>query len=223
MKGEPAGTIVLAGSQTHGTGRRGSPWVSPHGGIWMSLIVRPELRPEEVAWLSVATSLAVSETIAEMCGLDARIKWPNDVLLQTRKVCGILVDFSTQGGRLEHVVIGVGVNLNVDPSSFPRDMRHFATSVKHELGEAVDQLAFLSTLLLSLEETYDQLETGQFSNVRSRWDALCTTIGNRVAVKEPTGVQNGTALGLGARGGLRVVLPGGREVEIFDQLVSSSG
>ena len=154
IKGAKEGTMVIAETQSRGRGRLGRKWVSPEGGIWFSLILRPKVDPEDALKLTLMAAAVVAKVISDMFKLEAEVKWPNDVIINGKKVCGILTEMSTKGGLVDFVVIGVGINANIDLDSFPKHLRKFLTSLKEELRENIDRKRFLCALLEKFEQCY---------------------------------------------------------------------
>jgi biotin-[acetyl-CoA-carboxylase] ligase BirA-like protein len=154
IKGAKEGTLVIAETQSRGRGRVGREWVSPEGGIWFSIILRPRVDPEDALKLTLMTAAVVTKVISNMFKLEAEVKWPNDVTINGKKVCGILAEMSTKGGLVDFVVIGVGINANVDLDFFPKSLKKFLTSLKEELGKDTDRNRFLCALLEELERCY---------------------------------------------------------------------
>jgi len=154
IKGAKEGTMVIAETQSRGRGRLGRKWVSPEGGIWFSVILRPKVDPEDALKLTLMAAAVVAKVISDMFKLEAEVKWPNDVIINGKKVCGILTEMSTKGGLVDFVVIGVGINANIDLDSFPKHLRKFLTSLKEELRENIDRKRFLCALLEKFEQCY---------------------------------------------------------------------
>src|SRR4030066_965914 len=136
-KGAAEGAVVIAGRQTAGRGRIGRTWLSPEGSLAMSVILKPPL--DNLPQLVMIASLAVVRAIKNVAGLETRIKWPNDILIKGKKVCGILIENEVKGGRVNFAIIGIGININFDPSAFP-EISNIATSLSHELGAEVSRI-----------------------------------------------------------------------------------
>jgi BirA family biotin operon repressor/biotin-[acetyl-CoA-carboxylase] ligase len=179
--------VVLADEQTGGRGRLDREWSSPSGGVWLSLVLRPDLPPTQVPVFTLAAAVAVARAARE-AGVDATIKWPNDVLVETadgeRKLCGILTEMEGEADRVSWVVVGIGVNVNVAAADLPPE----ATSVQEQVG-AVDRRAFTQRLL----ETFDDLR-GDPHGVLDEWRAYAGTLGRRVRVETPGGTVEGEAV-----------------------------
>ena len=146
-RGAEEGTVVLAETQTQGKGRLGRRWLSPKGGVWFSVILRPRISAKYSYQLTFMTAVAVAKTIRKLFKLNAEIKWPNDVLVNERKVCGILTETSTRGDAIDFAVVGIGVNANVDLASFPKNLRASVTSLEAEVKGEVEREGLLCALL----------------------------------------------------------------------------
>ena len=153
--GAPEGTLIVAEKQTKGKGRLGRSWHSPPNlGIWMSLILRPSIPPAKASGLSLCAGLALALAINEMTGLDAQIKWPNDCLIDGKKVAGILLELSAEIDRVNFVIVGVGINVNQALEDFPKNLVKNATSLRIEKKETVNRLALLRLFLEKFEKIY---------------------------------------------------------------------
>ena len=156
-EGAPEGTVVYAESQSEGHGRRKRKWVSPGGkGIWFSLILRPGLALREIPRLYILASLAVAEAIERTTGLPVQVKWPNDLVIRGRKVGGLLIEPPGKKGILPFLILGVGINVNVDREALPPYLRKRATSLKEESGREVPRLAVLREVLRRLDRYYSE-------------------------------------------------------------------
>ncbi|ABG05526.1 Biotin--acetyl-CoA-carboxylase ligase [Rubrobacter xylanophilus DSM 9941] len=204
------GTAVLARVQTGGRGRLGRYWASPPGGLWMSLVLRPGLAPGAAHRITPAAAVAGAKALWEL-GVEARIKWPNDLLVGGRKVCGILAETVAAGGEGLCAVLGIGLNANLDPEQTGSAA---ATTLRRELGRDVDLLQLLGLLLGCLEVELGRVG-GEFRAVLEDWRALECTLGRRVRVRRLGGVLEGTAVDLGPEGALLVRTSSGT-VEVFE-------
>ncbi len=215
-EGAPEGTTVIADAQTHGRGRRGRSWVSPANvNVYVSVLLRPPIEPERCPQIGLAAGLAAVNAIRTLLPA-AQLKWPNDVLVRGRKLCGILAEMSAREGRvLDFVVVGVGVNVNADQADFPPELAGLATSMRIELGEPIDREAFVASLLRELGREYHEFLASGFGQLRQRWEQACGTIGQVVEVETETGRFSGRALGLDAHGCLRVARDDGSEAEVM--------
>lgn len=178
--GAPEGTLVLAEEQTAGRGRMGRSWWAPAGtALLLSLLFRPPLAPTQVQRLTMVCSLALCDAIADQTGLEARVKWPNDVLIEGKKVCGMLTELEFDGARLRYVIVGMGINVNVDFRHAPPLMAP-ATSLMEQLGHPVSRLDLLVALLEQIEIRYNALRAGH--SPHREWAQRMETLGRRVTV-----------------------------------------
>lgn len=185
-EGAPEGTLVLAEAQSQGRGRRGRAWFSPAGqGIYATVVLRPPIPLGETPKLTLLTAVAAAEALEKQTGLPTRIKWPNDILVNGRKLAGILTEIGTEMDAVDFVVIGMGLNVNIPEESFPSDLRYPATSVLIEKGRPYPRVRLLQAWLEALEKDYHHLLQGDFDGILSRWKILTDIIGSRIAVEMP--------------------------------------
>ena len=181
--GVKEGVVVFAESQTKGRGRLGRRWVSPaHKGLWFSVLLRPTFGPQQATQLTVAAATALTRAIQTETNLVPDIKWPNDLLLNGRKVAGILTELSAEVDRVNHVIIGIGLDVNQAASDFPAEVRKLATSLRIETGAPVDRAGLAAAALRELDRDYARIVGGEFAAVADEWEARCTTIGQNVTV-----------------------------------------
>ncbi len=212
-EGAPAGTSVIAESQTAGRGRLGRSFFSPPNlNVYTSILLRPSGSISDTPTLILAAAIAVAETVAEFMGDEStvEIKWPNDVLIRRRKTSGILMESSAEGTRIAFAVLGIGVNLNVDRGIFPEEFRHLATSLSSELGHAVDRIAFTRRLYENLEIQLDRHAAGGFEAVRPRFESFFRMSGEPVGIDDMSGDRiHGLAVGIAPTGALEVEITEG--------------
>ena len=201
--GVKEGIVVFAESQSRGRGRLGRKWISSAGkGLWFSVLLRPPWPPRSVSRMTIAAAVALVRGIQGQTGLRPVIKWPNDILIGTRKVSGILTELSAEPDRVKHVVVGIGVDVHLDASSFPAELRNAVTSLNAELGRDVDRSALAASILLELDRTYAQVRHGRFETVAEEWERLCETIGADVGIRFGDRLLQGRAESLDADGAL---------------------
>jgi BirA family biotin operon repressor/biotin-[acetyl-CoA-carboxylase] ligase len=201
--GAPEGTLVITDYQTAGRGRLGRLWVAPAGSsLLLSLIFRPEVAPAQVQRLTMICGLAAVDAIESETGLKAGLKWPNDILVGGAKAGGILTEIGLRGDRVEYAVVGIGLNVNLDPGQLPRNLLMEATSLAHVLGEPVQRLPLLRALLQAVEARYLALQAGY--SPHGEWAERLVTLGQAVTVALGDGVVQGVAEGVDADGGLLV-------------------
>ena len=181
--GVPEGVVVFAESQTKGRGRLGRKWLSPAGrGLWFSVLLRPNLRPQAATQMTIATAVAVARAIRQQTGLKPGIKWPNDILIQGRKTAGILTELSAELDHIKYLVIGIGVDVNVAPTEFPPDLRKLATSLRIEAGRPLNRADVAVAILRALDDDYARIAAGHFEAVANEWAEHCTTLGQPVTI-----------------------------------------
>ena len=177
------GAVVFAESQTKGRGRLGRKWTSPpRKGLWLSVLLRPELRPTAATQITIAAATALFRAIHSQTGVTPEIKWPNDILIRGRKVAGILTEMSAELDRVKYVILGVGINVNTAAGEFPAELRKIATSLKVETGQAHDRAALAVAILRELERDYERIRAGKFEAVADEWEKHCSTLGRHVSI-----------------------------------------
>lgn len=206
-KGASHGTLVIAECQIAGKGRLGRTWISPKGtGIWMSILLRPTVAPSSASMLTLISAMAVVRGIREETGLKTQIKWPNDVVWDGKKVCGILTEMSTQNEEIRYVVPGIGVNANME--EFPAGAGNAASSLRLALGHPVEREPLTARILEAFEVYYDTFVlTGDLSNLREEYNSLLVNRGRQVMVLDPAGAFQGEAQGIDIQGSLLVKMP----------------
>ncbi len=221
-RGSAHGFVAVAEQQTAGKGRRGRFWVSPPGeNLYFSMLLRPRFTPDEASMLTPVMAIAVAQA-ARGIGLDAKIKWPNDVVIGGKKVCGILTELFFQEENRFYVVIGTGINVN--QVSFPEEIRDKATSFFREKKELTDREALLAAVLHLFAEYYGRLEECRdLSGLRSIYESLLVNLHARVEVLDPQGAWRGVAEGIDDRGELLVRHEDGRLEAVFAGEVSVRG
>lgn len=178
------GTVVFAESQTRGRGRLGRKWLSPaRRGLWFSILLRPNLRPQETTQLTVASAVALRRAIVSETGLNPEIKWPNDVLVAGKKIAGILTEMSAELDKVRYAILGIGIDVNLTAAEFPPELKKLATSLRIETGAPVSRPALATAILRELDSVYSDVCAGKFSDIADEWEEHCATIGNNVAVQ----------------------------------------
>jgi len=202
--GAHEGLVVFAESQTRGRGRRGRAWASPRGkGLWFSVLLRSTLPPSAASRITVAASVAVARAIREVGRVDARIKWPNDVIIGDKKLAGILTELQVEADEILRAILGIGIDVNCEQDDFPNDLARIATSLKLESGSAHDRVALAARVLAALDECY-QLALTDFEAVADEWAKLCTTLGRQIVVTVGQRRTEGFAQALDSDGALLV-------------------
>lgn len=219
------GTVIIADEQIGGKGRMGRSWVSPpKKGIWMSIILKPRIAPAKAPLITSMAAIAVARAIEIVTGLKPAIKWPNDILIDDKKVCGILTEMQGDMDAIHYVVVGIGINVNLDMEDFPQEIEDRATSLKIESGEFISRAKIIREVLKELEEVYAQyVKTGDSESIISEIEANSATIGKRIRV---TGVNiniEGVAVDIADDGALMVMLDDGQMRKIMSGDVSVRG
>ncbi len=219
----PEGTLVVAAEQTDGRGRRGKNWYTPKGEqIAMSLLLRPKIRPGHAARMTLLMAMAVTNAIRQVANLEAEIKWPNDVVVNGKKVCGILTEMSTEVTCINYVVIGVGINVN--QKKFPEELNTVATSLRMELGRALSRAEIIGACMDELERLYDIfMETEDMSKLKTAYNAVCANRGHLIRVMEPGNEYTGTTDGINELGELVVKKEDGTITQVYAGEVSVRG
>lgn len=203
-EGAAEGTVVRADYQTDGKGRRGRSWESPAGtNLYFSILLRPDIKPEKAPMLTLVMAYSVAKAIEAAEELKVQIKWPNDLILSNKKVCGILTEMSLAEGGISHVVIGVGINVNM--KEFPQELCEKATSLCLEKGQSVDREKLLQQILTEFTKQYKKfLEIQDLSFLQEEYNQMLVNKGSEVLVLEPGNEYQGTALGINQNGELLV-------------------
>ncbi len=191
------GTVILAETQTQGRGRLSRSWASPPGGIWMSLILKPEMPLNLVYQINMAASVALCRAFSSMFGLDAGIKWPNDLLIRELKICGILMEVGAEVDRLDYAVVGLGLNANNNPSGFPAEWR--TSSLAAELGHDIDRCELVGRILEEIEVAYENMGSKE---IYEEWRSRSLTLNRQVRITSAAGDLVGQAVDLAEDGAL---------------------
>ncbi|UHA72992.1 biotin--[acetyl-CoA-carboxylase] ligase [Paenibacillus sp. 481] len=203
LSGAKEGAVVIAEEQTGGRGRRGRNWHSPAGkGIWMSVVLQPSMPLQFTPHLTLLTAVAICRAIKKMHPVEVGIKWPNDLLVNERKVCGILLESQAEDERLLSVIAGIGISANLSADDYPPELREIATSLSEVTGHGWDRAQLIAELLFEFEQLYHLYEEQGFGPIRSLWEAQSITIGRMVSVDTPHGVVTGIAQSLDESGAL---------------------
>ncbi len=207
--GAAEGTVVIAETQSNGKGRLGRKWISPKGNLYFSVILRPKIPLHKAPLSTLMGAVAVATAIRTVCQIPAAIKWPNDILISGRKVCGLLTEMSAEQDRIRHIVLGIGVDVNMEPDALPSDIRALTTTVAAEKGQKINRTALLLEILGELDHWY-QVLLRDAAEVLKEWEKLNMTIGSRIAVSGAgEEVLEGSAQGIDNEGRLVVGLDDG--------------
>jgi BirA family biotin operon repressor/biotin-[acetyl-CoA-carboxylase] ligase len=204
--GSDEGDVVVAESQNKGRGRNKHVWQSPPGcNLYTSIILRPSIKPSLAPQLTLMAGVAVAELLTQYCPDKVFLKWPNDVLIGGKKICGILTEMSLKHGAVDFVVVGIGININIKKTDLDQDYRHRATSLLEETGREVSRSSFASALFRTFETWYTSYISEGFVVIKDRWTAFSGIVGKEIAVSDGDKVRRGTVLGINDCGGLVVI------------------
>lgn len=205
LSGCAEGTLVVGECQMQGRGRRGRGWISPFGaGIFASLVLRPPMAPREAPKMTLLSALAVKDALRAHLGVEAGIKWPNDLEMNDRKVCGILVEMGAEMDAVGYVVVGIGINVNLNVAELPAQLQGSVGSLQAEVGGPVDRAALLGAVLNEFEIGYDRVLAHGFGDVIEATRRSSTTLGRLVRVLAADGEWEGTAVDIDDDGTLVV-------------------
>lgn len=205
MNGVGNGAVVISEKQTKARGRSGKNWESPLGGVWLSIILNPNVNHSKIPLITLATGVAVENTLKRIGVKNAEIKWPNDILIHGKKVCGILTEAITSFNTIESVIIGVGIDANISIENFPEELRENMTTLNDEIGEKVDENLLIKLFLEEFEKISEQFINEEYETILKEWRKNSYTIGKIVEVHEPfSKPYDGYVLGISRNGSLVV-------------------
>ena len=222
-EGAPSGTLVVSDYQSLGKGRRGRVWDSPKGSsVYMTLLLRPSILPARASMLTLVMGLSVTQAVKDVTGLEATIKWPNDVVLDSKKVVGILTEMSAQVDYIDYVVIGVGINVNM--TEFPEPLKDMAVSLRQITGHKINRAVLIGEVMKRFEENYGIFEkTQDFSGLLEAYQKVSANYGKNVRVLEPQNEYTGVCKGINSMGELLVETENGEIKEVYGGEVSVRG
>ena len=200
--GAEEGTVMVSEIQTNARGRLGKKWEAPEGGIWMSLLLRPKVPPARIGLITLATGVAIAKSIRSL-GVDARIKWPNDVLIHGKKISGVLTEVNATFNEIDWVVVGIGIDSNLKLEDFSEDIRIGTTTLTEELPAKVDENELIAIFLNEFEEVYQLYKDGEIETILKDWRDLSDTIGKYVNITQTGGkITQGYVVGINNEGSL---------------------
>ncbi|MGE6258814.1 biotin--[acetyl-CoA-carboxylase] ligase [Heyndrickxia sporothermodurans] len=203
--GCPEGTVVVAEEQTNGRGRLTRPWHSPkHSGIWMSIVLRPKLPPQKAPQFTLIAAIAVVQAMIELVNIEPEIKWPNDILINGKKVTGILTELQADADKIHSIIIGIGINVNQSITDFPDELHSIATSLAIASEKKQSRATLIQLILAKMEKYYLlYLEQG-FAPLKILWESYAISIGKEIIARTVTGSIAGKAIGISDEGVLKI-------------------
>jgi BirA family transcriptional regulator, biotin operon repressor / biotin---[acetyl-CoA-carboxylase] ligase len=215
VAGLPEGTAVIADSQTKGRGRMARVWHSPAGSnIYTSLILRPQLKPAAAPQISLVAGVAVAELLEQYCCGQVELKWPNDVLVTGKKICGILAQMKTVGEDVDFIVVGIGINVNIRLNQFPVEIRDTVMSLRSETGQEINRHDVIISLYENFAKWYKKLLQNGFAAIKEKWLHLAPMIGQDVQIMLQNEKIVGKALDLADDGSLIVLMADNEKLKI---------
>ncbi|MEK5390960.1 biotin--[acetyl-CoA-carboxylase] ligase [Margalitia sp. FSL K6-0131] len=216
QEGCPDGTLVIAEEQTNGRGRLARNWHSPkYTGIWMSLVLRPKLPPAKAPQFTLIAAVAVARAIEDICEISPDIKWPNDLLLNGKKITGILTELQADSDKINAIIMGIGMNVNQKEQDFPKELHNIATSLAIETGKEISRSELVKRILENLEKYYLlYLEKG-FAPLKLLWESYAVSLGKDIIARTISGNISGKALGITEEGVLKIEDQNGQIHKIY--------
>jgi len=209
-QGEAEGTLVIAEQQLRGRGRKSRLWDSPFNkGLWFSLILCPQLPAARAGLVPYLAGLSVAEAIENFIGLKPEVKWPNDLLLNGKKFCGILSEVEFQNGQIKFIILGIGINVNHTKEDFPEELRAQATSLRIESDLRLDRSELLAEVMLQLENNYNDMKLNGFADIIAKWKKRCPQLGQQVVIVQDDEKYQGIFEDLNDEGCLLLQTPDG--------------
>jgi BirA family biotin operon repressor/biotin-[acetyl-CoA-carboxylase] ligase len=202
------GTIVLADEQTSGRGRKSRVWSSPKGGLWFSIILYPSFSPKDAMMLTMAASISVTQAIQEITDLKPVIKWPNDILIDEKKVCGVLTELETKNDKIIYSIIGIGINVN---NQLNKDLSKNATTLLEKYGSMISKNGLFSCILENFDNNYLKLMDNDFSSIREKWLFMSKIVGREVIIREDDRTIQGVVSGVDDNG--QLILKNNKEIK----------
>ncbi|TFB08955.1 biotin--[acetyl-CoA-carboxylase] ligase [Candidatus Atribacteria bacterium MT.SAG.1] len=214
------GTLIIAERQSAGKGRLGRKWFSPVGGIWLSIILYPQLSPSYISRITLMTAVVAVKAIKICTQIESQIKWPNDILINEKKVCGILTEMSAELDIINRVVVGIGINVNIDHREFPEDIQENTISLKEGSGKEVLRVKLVQIFLQEFEKYYEILKRREFSSILKEWKLYSHTLGRKIRVDTGEKIITGEAVDINEEGALILKEEDGELVEILSGTIT---
>ncbi|MEQ6377705.1 biotin--[acetyl-CoA-carboxylase] ligase [Bacillaceae bacterium S4-13-58] len=204
QEGAPHGTVVIADEQTSGRGRLNRPWhSSSENGIWMSLVLRPSIEPFRAPQLTLMTATVLVEVIREFTTLDPRIKWPNDIMINGKKIAGILTELQAEQDQIQYVILGIGINVN--QTDFPEEIKDIASSLKQESGQPLSRVSIIQSFFGKFEEAFQTYIEFGFKQFKNKWEQSGYRLGELAIIESGRTQIEGKLVGIDENGGLVVL------------------
>ncbi len=223
-EGGDEGEVVVADRQLRGRGRLGRPWLSPPGvNLYVSIILRPPILVSNAPLVTLMSAVATAKATKVISGLQPRIKWPNDLLINNKKVAGLLNEMRGKAGKVEFIVLGIGINVNMTMGLLPEEMKFTATSLKEELGYDISRVEFLSALLQEVDREYQAFSRGEAGRILRQWEEFSQMVGKLVEMRSFNEVIRGRVKGIDSNGSLLLSAPDGSERRVIAGDISQPG
>ena len=204
------GMVIIAEEQTGGVGRLGRAWVSPAGGIWITIILKPKIPLDHLFMINMAGAIAIARAIRKEYNISALIKWPNDIFAGDKKVGGLLLEIAAEADIVHYGLLGIGIDANISLADLPPNLKDTVTSLQAEVGHEVDRVALLARVLREFELRYQQLEEGEYDSIIREWKSLSLTLDQRVAIRTINKTFEGVAIDIDNHGALIIRKDNGR-------------
>lgn len=219
------GTVVIAEEQTSGRGRCGKDWISPKGkGIWMSIILKPHISPSDAAKITILAACAVCEGIEAVCNIETKIKWPNDIIVNGKKICGILTELGAEMDSVNYLVVGIGINARAEAADFPEEIKETATSIRLETGQVIPRKQIAAQVLNAFDRLYKNFAVdGSIQNIIEIYKSKSAVLGKEIRVISKSGESMGKACDITEEGHLVICRPDGSKTEVISGEVSVRG
>ncbi|GAG61370.1 unnamed protein product [marine sediment metagenome] len=214
-EGIDEGTLIIAERQSAGKGRLSREWFSPVGGIWLSIVLYPQLSPSYISRITLMTAVAAVKAIKICTQIESQIKWPNDILINEKKVCGILTEMSAELDIINWVVVGIGINVNIDHREFPEDIQENTISLKEALDKEVLRVKLVQTFLQEFEKYYEKLKRKEFPSILGEWKLYSHTLGKKIRADIGERIVTGEAIDINESGALILKKEDGELIEII--------
>lgn len=200
--GKIHGMVIIAEEQTGGIGRMGRAWVSPSGGIWITVVLKPRIPIDHIFMITMAGSIAIARAIRKEFDLGALIKWPNDIFIGNKKVAGLLLELDAEADSVHYCLLSIGIDVNVPLNQFSPALQKDITSISAEVGHEVDRASFLARILKEFESRYLLVESGEYETITREWKSLSCTLENRVQIRTLKNSFEGEAIDIDEFGAL---------------------